>query len=62
MKRGMEVREANRITEQADGRFSVSSQTHSHVIYEVRLLETIWACTCPDFGTGKWIAVSTFML
>jgi putative transposase len=73
MKRGMEVCEASRITEQADGSFSVPSQTHHYVIYEVRLFQTVWVCTCPDFEYRKiecckhiyavkfWIATNTYL-
>jgi hypothetical protein len=49
MKRGMAILETNRIDEQRDGSFAVPSQTSTKIIYEVKLIESIWVCSCPDF-------------
>jgi transposase-like protein len=51
MKRGLSLYESKsrHITENADGSFQVPSQTSSTKIYEVRLIQTTWVCTCPDF-------------
>jgi putative transposase len=43
--------EENRITENADGSFSVPSQSKQGTTYEVRLLSKTWVCNCPDFET-----------
>lgn len=48
MTRGMEIAEKGRISENADGSFSVPSQTSASV-YQVKLLGASWVCTCPDF-------------
>jgi putative transposase len=49
MMRGMQMLESGKnIVENADGSFAVPSQTGSKV-YEVRLIQSTWVCTCPDF-------------
>jgi putative transposase len=48
MTRGMEIAEKGVISENADGNFSVPSQT-SGSVYQVKLLGAGWVCTCPDF-------------
>jgi transposase-like protein len=49
MKRGLEMFQSGKtITEQADGSFTVPSQTGTQS-YEVRLLGERFVCTCPDF-------------
>lgn len=49
MMRGMELAEKGKISENQDGSFSVPSQTSADTIYEVRLMESVWVCSCPDF-------------
>jgi len=44
----MEIAEKGRISENADGSFSVPSQT-SDLSYQVRILGQVWVCSCPDF-------------
>src|SRR5271170_3427810 len=51
MVRGLAICEQNRITENADGSFSVPSQSKQDIVYEVRLIGTTWVCSCPDFET-----------
>jgi transposase-like protein len=72
MKRGLALLESNgkSILENADGSFTVPSQT-SDKTYEVRLLGDRFVCTCPDFehreidackhihAVKLWIAVRT---
>lgn len=49
MKRGLELLEkGTKISESEDGSFAVPSLTSTN-IYEVRLIERVWVCTCPDF-------------
>ena len=48
MTRGMAIAEKGVISENADGSFSVPSQT-SDFSYEVRIMGEAWICTCPDF-------------
>jgi transposase-like protein len=49
MMRGLEMFQSGKtITEQADGSFTVPSQTGNKV-YEVRILGDHFVCTCPDF-------------
>jgi hypothetical protein len=49
MKRGLELLEKGaKISEKEDGSFAVPSLT-SNSVYEVRLIDKIWVCTCPDF-------------
>src|SRR5450759_4433944 len=48
MTRGMEIAEKGRISENADGSFSVPSQT-SGSVYQVKTLGGVWVCNCPDF-------------
>lgn len=55
------------IQEQEDGSFAVPSLTRN-IVYEVKVLESIWVCSCPDFqyrevefckhiiATKMWIA------
>jgi hypothetical protein len=73
MKRGMAILESSRITEQEIGSFAVPSQTSASLVYEVRLIETIWVCSCPDFEYREiecckhifavkfWIATNTYL-
>jgi putative transposase len=75
VKRGMEILQSNgkSITENEDGSFSVPSQTQTSIVYEVRLFDTIWVCTCHDFETREilackhihcvkfWIAANTYL-
>jgi hypothetical protein len=50
MKRGMEILQTKTITENQDVSFSVLSHTHgSGIVYGIRLIKTIWVCTCPNF-------------
>lgn len=49
MTRGMELFEKVKITENEDGSFAVPSQTSVNTAYEVRIMESVWVCTCPDF-------------
>lgn len=49
MKRGLKLLENfTKIPEKQDGSFAVRSLT-SQSVYEVRLVDKIWVCTCPDF-------------
>jgi transposase-like protein len=48
MTRGLEIMQSKHIVENEDGSFAVPSQTSSK-IYEVRLIQANWVCTCPDF-------------
>src|SRR6266516_3714899 len=75
MKRGMDIFQSNgkSITENEDGSFSVPSQTQTSLVYEVRLFDTIWVCSCPDFESREieackhiqcvkfWISANTFL-
>lgn len=75
MKRGMEIFQSNgkSISENEDGSFSVPSQTQASIVYEVRLFDTIWVCSCPDFENREieackhihcvkfWIAANTYL-
>lgn len=49
MMRGMEISQANHIVENKDGSFTVPSQSNKDLIYEIRIIESIWVCSCPDF-------------
>ena len=49
MMRGMEIAEKGRISENADGSFSVPSQTSASISYQVKILGQTWVCSCPDF-------------
>jgi hypothetical protein len=49
MTRGMEIAEKRVISENADGSFSVPSQTSGSLSYEVRVMGEAWVCNCPDF-------------
>jgi putative transposase len=51
MMRGLAICEQNRITENANGSFSVPSQSNQDIVYEVRLIGATWVCSCPDFET-----------
>jgi hypothetical protein len=74
MKRGLEILQTKTITENVEGSFSVPSPTHSSgIVYEIRLINTIWVCTCPDFeyreiqcckhieAVKLWIATNTYL-
>jgi transposase-like protein len=47
----MEMSGSGKITENADGSFSVPSQSKEGLVYEVRAIGNNWVCTCPDFET-----------
>lgn len=49
MMRGMEIAKTTVISENDDGSFAVPSQTSADMIYEVRMIESVWVCACPDF-------------
>ncbi|MFY3739817.1 MAG: transposase-like protein [Candidatus Nitrosomirales archaeon] len=69
----MEILGMKRIVENNDGSFAVPSQTNNNIVYEVRLIETTWVCSCPDFENREiesckhiyavrfWIATNTFL-
>jgi putative transposase len=48
--RGLAIAEKNAITENADGSFSVPSQSKAGVVYDVRAIGNEWVCSCPDFA------------
>ena len=47
--RGAILAKENVISENADGTFSVPSQTVEEIVYLVRLIEGNWVCNCMDF-------------
>lgn len=47
--RGLDIAKSNGITENADGSFSVPSQSVPEVAYRVIPLEGSYSCNCPDF-------------
>ncbi len=47
--RGLAIAKRNVITENADGSFSVPSQTIGEIAYRVCLLSGSYTCNCPDF-------------
>ena len=47
--RGLEIAKSSAITENADGSFTVPSQTREGVFYIVKTIGTEWTCDCPDF-------------
>jgi transposase-like protein len=49
MTRGMEIAEKSSISENADGSFSVPSQTREGLSYTVKVFGEVWVCDCPDF-------------
>ncbi len=75
MTRGLVIFEqkGKKIAENPDGSFSVPSQSNPELTYEVRLLGSKYACTCPDFEQREiefckhihavkfWIANQTFL-
>ena len=75
MTRGLAIFETkgHKIKENEDGSFSVPSQTSIGSFYEVRLIETKYVCTCPDFENREiefckhvhavkfWIASNTYL-
>ena len=77
MDRGLALFEKARktISENADGSFSVPSQSVEEIAYTVRLINETYSCNCPDFkerhkeiGICKhihavkfWIASQTFL-
>ena len=73
MKRAMEILGMKRILENNDGSFAVPSQINGNVVYEVRVIETTWVCSCPDFENREiesckhiyavkfWIATNTYL-
>src|SRR5215212_5078967 len=73
MKRGLELLEkGTKIAENEKGSFAVPSLTTT-IVYEVRLIESVWVCTCPDFEYREvecckhiyavrfWIATNTYL-
>jgi hypothetical protein len=73
MRRGLELlKKGTKISENEDGSFAVPSLT-SPSIYVVRLIESIWVCSCPDFenilvkackhvyAVRFWIATNTYL-
>ena len=49
MERGLAIAKANVITENADGSFSVPSQSVEEIVYRVVPLNGSYLCNCPDF-------------
>jgi len=49
MERGLAIAKSNVIAENADGSFSVPSQTVGEIAYLVRILNGSYSCNCPDF-------------
>jgi transposase-like protein len=47
--RGLAIAKMNVITENADGSFSVPSQTVGEIAYLVKLMDDSYSCNCPDF-------------
>jgi transposase-like protein len=47
--RGLEIAKHSTISENADGSFSVPSQTLEGKAYTVKVFGTEWTCDCPDF-------------
>jgi putative transposase len=73
MERGLELLEkGTKILESDDGSFAVPSLT-SQSVYEVRLIDKIWVCTCLDFEYREiesckhvyavrfWVATNTYL-
>jgi putative transposase len=73
MTRGLELLEkGTKIAESNDGSFAVPSLTRN-IVYDVRLIESIWVCSCPDFeyrhvecckhiyAVRFWIATNTYL-
>src|SRR4051794_5546289 len=73
MTRGLELLEKGaKVAESNDGSFAVPSLTRD-IVYDVRLVESIWVCTCPDFeyrhvecckhiyAVRFWIATNTYL-
>ncbi|MGD0318899.1 MAG: DDE-type integrase/transposase/recombinase [Nitrososphaerales archaeon] len=48
--RGLEIAKMNVITENADGSFSVPSQSVEEIAYQVRVINGQYQCNCPDFA------------
>ncbi len=49
MTRGLEIAKMNVITENANGSFSVPSQTIGEIAYLVKFVDGSYVCNCPDF-------------
>ena len=47
--RGLRIAKMNAIHENADGSFSVPSETIGEIAYTVRAIEGAYSCNCPDF-------------
>jgi transposase-like protein len=47
--RGLQIAKSNVISENADGSFSVPSQTVGEIAYRVVPLNEVYLCNCPDF-------------
>ena len=66
------LEKGTKISEKQDGSFAVPSLT-STSIHEVRLIERVWVCTCPDFEYREvecfkhvyavrfWVATNTYL-
>jgi transposase-like protein len=48
--RGLDIAKSNVISENADGSFSVPSQTVDEIVYLVRIVNTKYECNCPDYA------------
>jgi transposase-like protein len=48
--RGLEIAKSNVISENADGSFSVPSQSVGEIVYLVRIVNTKYECNCPDYA------------
>src|SRR5271157_628353 len=46
---GLDIAKSNSISENADGSFSVPSQTRRGTLYTVKVIGDAWTCDCPDF-------------
>jgi transposase-like protein/predicted nucleic acid-binding Zn finger protein len=47
--RGLDIAKHSVITENADGSFSVPSQSVAEIVYSVRIVESGYRCNCPDY-------------
>lgn len=55
MERGLAIAKMNVITENADGSFSVPSQSVGEIAYLVRAIEAGYVCNCPDHIQRKTV-------
>jgi putative transposase len=70
--RGMAIFNSKTIKENGSGAFIVPSQTNTNTSYEVKVSDSKWTCSCPDFTTKIidackhiyavkfWIATNTY--